>query len=113
MHELGITRNIVAICAEQASAHGAHSRVTRVTMEVGKLSAVMPDALRFCFEVCAKDTVLEGAALEIIEVPGQARCCGCGAIVALDDLIGRCVCGNVRLKIIAGEELKIRQMELE
>ncbi|MEP7271708.1 MAG: hydrogenase maturation nickel metallochaperone HypA, partial [Acidobacteriota bacterium] len=57
MHELGITRSIVGICVE----HSAGARVKRVTVEIGKLSAIMPDAVRFCFDVCAKGTAVEGA----------------------------------------------------
>ena len=57
MHELGITRNIVSIVAERA----AGRQVTKVVVEIGKLSAIMPDAVAFCFDVCAKGTPLEGA----------------------------------------------------
>lgn len=67
MHELGITRNVVAICAEHAGA----AQVMRVTLEIGKLAAVMPDAIRFCFDICAQGTVVEGATLDIIETAGE------------------------------------------
>ena len=56
----------------------------RVVLEIGRLSGVVPDALRFCFEICAKDTILDGAALEIREIAGRAHCGACGADVALD-----------------------------
>ncbi|NEN93909.1 MAG: hydrogenase maturation nickel metallochaperone HypA, partial [Okeania sp. SIO3H1] len=52
MHELGITQNIVAIVAENAQ----DKSVKRVTLEIGKLSAIMPDAIEFCFDVCSKGT---------------------------------------------------------
>ncbi len=69
MHELGITRNIISICSEQA-----HSRkVTRVRLEVGLLSGVVPDAIRFCFDVCSQGTLLEGAELEVLEIPVRAN----------------------------------------
>ncbi len=61
MHELGITRNIVAIVAEAAKGRP----VRRVTLEIGKLSGVMSEAIAFCFDVVAQGTPLEGAALEI------------------------------------------------
>ncbi|PZP55951.1 MAG: hydrogenase maturation nickel metallochaperone HypA [Azospira oryzae] len=108
MHELGITRSIVAIVCEQA--RGA--KVLRVTLEIGKLSAVMPDAVRFCFDVCARGTPAEGAELEIIEVPGRAICRGCGGEMALAEPYGRCLCGSSSLELIAGEELKIKEMEV-
>jgi hydrogenase nickel incorporation protein HypA/HybF len=109
MHELSITRNVVSICAERANG-GA---VSRVTLEIGKLSAVMPEAVRFCFDVCAKGTPLEGATLDIIEVPGRAQCLDCHGEVALATLAGRCQCGSNRLRVIAGEELKIKEMEVQ
>ncbi|HAJ64667.1 MAG TPA: hydrogenase maturation nickel metallochaperone HypA, partial [Cyanobacteria bacterium UBA8543] len=66
MHELGITQNIVAIAAEHANG----AKVKRVSLEIGKLSAIMPEAVHFCFDICCQGTVLEGAKLEIIEIPG-------------------------------------------
>jgi hydrogenase nickel incorporation protein HypA/HybF len=108
MHELSIANSVVELCAERAMG----ARVLRVTLEIGHLAAVMPDALRFCFDVCTKDTALEGAALEIIETPGRARCRDCGAEVALADLLACCGCGSYNLELLAGDELKIRQMEV-
>lgn len=63
MHELGLTTELVAICVE----HAQGRRVTRVRLEIGARAAVMPDALRFCFDVVSEGTVVEGALLEIVE----------------------------------------------
>lgn len=109
MHELGITQNIVAIATEHA--HGA--RVRRITLEIGQLTAIMPEAIRFCFDVCAQGTVLEGATLEILERPGLGRCRVCDRQIELDQPFGVCDCGNTRLDIIQGEELTIKEMETE
>jgi hydrogenase nickel incorporation protein HypA/HybF len=108
MHELGITRHIVAICCE----HAAGARVARVTVEIGRLSAVLPDAVRFCFDVCSRGTLLESAHLEIVETPGLGRCRRCDAQIALAVPYGRCACGSASLKIVGGEELKVRSLEL-
>jgi hydrogenase nickel incorporation protein HypA/HybF len=108
MHELGIANGIVEFCAEHAGAE----RVTRVRLEIGQLSALLPDAVRFCFDVCAKNTVVEGALLEIIETPGRAVCRDCNGEMAMTQLFGRCRCGSANLLVIAGEEMKIREMEL-
>lgn len=110
MHELGITRNVVAIVGEQA----AGRRVLRVTLEVGRLSGLMADAIRFCFDVCTADTPLAGAVLEIVEPEGRGRCTACGAEHALQAPTGRCPsCAAPALRIVAGEELTIREMEVE
>jgi hydrogenase nickel incorporation protein HypA/HybF len=110
MHELSITRNVVAIVTEQAGGQ----RVTRVRLEIGRLSSVMPDAVRFCFDVCARGTPVEGAALEIIEIPGRGRCDQCDAQMPLSAPAGRCpLCHGGRLRPIAGQELNIKEMEVE
>ena len=70
MHELAITRNIVAIVGDAANGR----RVTRVTLDVGKLSGVMPDAIAFCFDAVAQGTSLEGATLEIEADRWPRRC---------------------------------------
>jgi len=108
VHELSIANGIVEICARRAGV----ARVTRMRLEIGLLSAVLPDAVRFCFDVCARNTVVEGAMLEIVETPGRARCRDCDGEVALVRLVGRCACGSANLRVVAGEELKIREMEI-
>jgi hydrogenase nickel incorporation protein HypA/HybF len=109
MHELGITQNIVAIVNEYAKG----SKVTRIVVEIGKLSAIMPDAVQFCFDICTQGTVLAEATLEIIAIPGLAQCRQCRATIALDKPFGICNCGSVHLDLITGEELKIKEIEVE
>lgn len=108
MHELGITRDIVAIVSE----HAKGSRVLRVALEIGKLSAVMPDSIRFCFDVCSKGTQLEGADLEIIETPACFVCQECSSKTKTNKFFIRCDCGSTHLECIAGQELKIKEMEI-
>ncbi|WP_267382778.1 hydrogenase maturation nickel metallochaperone HypA [Cyanobacterium sp. uoEpiScrs1] len=109
MHELGITRNVVAIVAE----HAKGLLVKRVTLEIGQLSTVMVDSIYFCFDICCQGTVLEGATLEIIEVPGRGKCQNCGAEVNLSQPFGSCdCCHSVKLDIIQGQELKIKEIEV-
>ena len=66
MHELSITRNIVAIVGEAARGR----RVTRITLEVGDLAGVQTVAIAFCFDVVARGTVVEGAVLDIVQRSG-------------------------------------------
>jgi hydrogenase nickel incorporation protein HypA/HybF len=109
MHELAITRNIVAIVGEAASGR----RVRRVTIEVGKLSGVMADAIEFCFDIVAEGTALDGAALDIRLLDGRARCQDCATDFAADTLFSPCPCGSRRVVRLQGEELNIKSMELE
>ncbi|MGD0719996.1 MAG: hydrogenase maturation nickel metallochaperone HypA [Roseiarcus sp.] len=108
MHELGITRNIVAIVSEAAEGRP----VRRVTIEIGKLSGVLSEAIAFCFDAVARGTALEGARLEIREIDGRARCTQCDAEFAADTLFTPCPCGSRRFVRLRGEELNIKSMEL-
>ncbi|MDX8533123.1 hydrogenase maturation nickel metallochaperone HypA [Mesorhizobium sp. VK25A] len=109
MHELGITRSIVSIVEEAANGR----RVRRVTLDVGRLAGVIPEALSFCFDVVSKGTVLDGARLDIREIAGRCRCLDCSAEFETSTLYQACGCGSRHLERLAGEELKIREMELE
>ena len=76
MHEVAITLNIVEICEETARRQGA-TVIRSVTVELGELSGVIPEAVEFCFEACSKGTILEGASLIIHRIPGRGRCDAC------------------------------------
>jgi hydrogenase nickel incorporation protein HypA/HybF len=108
MHELGLTQEIIAIVTE----HSQGARVRRVVLEIGKLTAILPDAIRFCFELCSEGTAAEGACLEIVELPGRARCRACSAEVVLERPYGQCACGCSDLDWLAGDEFKIKDMEV-
>jgi len=109
MHELAIAEQVVRIA--EAGAGGA--RVRRIVVHVGRLAAVVPDALRFCFEAAAADTTLEGARLEIVETPGRARCRRCNRKLELLDAWSSCECGSIDLEWVAGTELKVEELEVE
>lgn len=109
MHELGITRNVVAIVAE----HAAGRKVTRVALDIGRLSGVMSEAIRFSFDVVAQGTTLEGARLDIRDIEGRARCRLCDGEFTTPTLYTSCSCGSSDVERIAGEEIKVREFEFE
>ena len=67
MHELALTRDVVAIVCHAA----AGRRVHVVTLAVGTESCVAPEALAFCFDVVARGTAAEGARLDIRHADGD------------------------------------------
>ncbi|WP_062990576.1 hydrogenase maturation nickel metallochaperone HypA/HybF [Nocardia anaemiae] len=108
MHEMAITQSVIdAVCE-----HAAGRTVYSVTVEVGALCAVVPDAMRFCFDVAAEATVAEGAQLILVPIPGVAACRSCGAEFRLADPILLCSCGSADVEIRSGRELRIRSMEV-
>ncbi|MBG6136779.1 hydrogenase maturation nickel metallochaperone HypA/HybF [Longispora fulva] len=108
MHELAITESVVASVRDRLG----DARVLAVTLEIGRLSGVVADSVRFCFDLCTEGTPLQGARLDIVDVPGGAYCRGCRSDVELVDLIPLCPCGSADLDITSGQELMIRQVEV-
>jgi hydrogenase nickel incorporation protein HypA/HybF len=108
MHELALMESVVAAVCERLP----EARVKAVRLEVGRLAAVVPDALRFCFDVCTHGTNLEGAVLEILDVPGRGRCRACGHELALETLFATCPCGGIDIEVAAGQELLLKDVEV-
>ena len=110
MHELSIAESIVEISARHANGR----RVTKVYLKVGHLRQVVPSALAFSFELVAQGTPVEGAELEIEEVPTTVLCRGCGALSEPKEFPLSCgACGGFELEILKGEELFVESLELE
>ncbi len=107
---MSITQGVVEICERNA----AGRRVLAVVMEIGELSNVMPDAVEFCFEACTKGTLLDGARLVIERIQGRGRCRGCAAEFAVKAFYESCpACGGYGVEILSGEELRVKELEVE
>ena len=113
MHEMGIAMQIVEIATASLPANLGEARVTAVNLKIGKLAAVVPESLRFCFDVAVKDTLLMGAKLVIEEVPVVARCKDCNAQWTIDEPVFTCkTCQSGSLEILSGRELDIESIEV-
>jgi hydrogenase nickel incorporation protein HypA/HybF len=110
MHELSITQGVVDICQSTA----AGRRVISVTLLIGELSGVVPEAIEFCFEACTRETPLEGARLIIEQIPARGSCRSCSAEFPLRAYYSSCPgCGGHDVTVISGEELRVKEMEVE
>lgn len=110
MHELSLLENVREILENHAVSQ-KFSKVTKVTLEIGKLSNVEPDALRFGFDVVMKDSLAENAELIISDIAGMGICKQCGLQVEMETTYDPCsYCGNPLVKIIQGAEMKIKDL---
>ena len=113
MHEMGIALQIVEIATASLPADLGEARVAAVNLKIGKLAAVVPESLRFCFDVAVKDTPLAGAKLAIEEVAVVARCKDCNAQWTIDEPVFTCkTCQSGSLEILSGRELDIESIEV-
>jgi hydrogenase nickel incorporation protein HypA/HybF len=112
MHEMSLAEGILQIVEETAQASAA-AQVRAVVLEIGALSHVEEQALRFCFDAVTRGSVADGARLDVVATPGRAWCMPCGGSVALDRLGDACPqCGSYQLQVTQGDEMKVREIEV-
>jgi len=113
MHEMGIALEIIKIATESIPAEHADARVERVYLEVGKLAAVVPDSLSFCFGIASENTRLHGAELVIEEIPVVAKCRDCSHQWTIERAAFSCLaCNSGNIELLSGRELDIRSIEI-
>jgi hydrogenase nickel incorporation protein HypA/HybF len=111
MHELSICSAIANTAARHADGHS----VSQVTVQIGHLRQVVPDALQFSWEVVATTTAeaLTEAELIVEEVPAVVECTKCAAQTTLDMPILACgSCGSFDVMLVSGEELRVVSIDL-
>lgn len=113
MHELSLAESLIEQVERAVEAAGA-GRVTALHLQIGRLSGVDADALRFGFDVAARGTRLDGATLAITMLPVVIYCPSCQAEVELPDLQPfRCPrCGTPSADVRQGREMTIETVEV-
>lgn len=113
MHEMSLMASIFEILKKHLPDE-TQSKVTKVSLVVGKLTNAVPDALQMAFEAFAKDTVFEGAVLEIQVIPIKVRCLDCQQESELEQPIFLCPsCNSPVVEVLSGREMYIDSMEVE
>ena len=113
MHELALSRSIIDLVSECAAREGLRT-VSRVVIEVGVAAGVEREALRFCFDALAEETLAQGAELAIVPIALRARCRSCKCDFAPLSLISACPeCGGFDRDVFAGRELRVESIEGE
>jgi hydrogenase nickel incorporation protein HypA/HybF len=113
MHEMSLAEGVMQLVEDTARREQAQ-RVKLVVLEIGRLSSVEPAALSFCFDVVTRGSMAEGAALEIVDVPGAGWCMQCAATVPMTELYGACpTCGSHQVQPTGGTEMRVKEIEIE
>jgi len=112
MHELSLAENVLQI-AEHRRRQASAQQVLRIELEIGELSAVEPEALRFAMDALLPNSTAVGAHISYHLVAGQARCRQCQQQFKLDFLYDGCpACDCFDKDILAGEELLVKSIRV-
>ncbi len=113
MHEMSLCEGVLQILEEQARSQG-FDRVKQVWLEIGAFAGVDAEAMHFGFDAVMRGTLAQGALLKIINLPGKAWCMPCSKPVRVRARFDPCpICGSRQLQVTGGEELRIKELEVE
>ena len=120
MHELSMADAMVKTVLDVAEKNDA-TEIIEVTIEIGKLTMLNPEQIKFLLEVLVENTLLEGAEINIVELPVELNCNSCEytGLADMDDsdhylAIVKCPkCGERNVEITAGRECNVKNIKIE
>jgi len=118
MHEMSIAQSILEVVQQYAKANdragdAGASKVKSIRLRIGEMAGVVPESLRFCFEVASEGTVAQGAELLIDEVPVRCHCVSCGVDFSAERFLFLCpTCGASDVEVLSGNELDVVELDL-
>jgi len=127
LHELSTTKSILDTVLSVAKEHHA-GKVLEVNLEIGDLTFLNMDQIKFWFEILSEDTIVKGAVLNINKVPIKVKCLDCSyegetgyfgeemhSLELLSNFIPplKCKhCGSINISVTSGKECMIKNIKL-
>lgn len=113
MHEMSIAESILDIVRETLR-NNEQGKLLSVTVEIGELTAVIPESLDFCFQALVEETPYKGAKLVIKNVPLKGKCVKCKKDFPIKNYAFICpFCESLEVQVTGGQELKVTELEVE
>ena len=112
MHEVSLIESVVALVEDQRRMHD-FARVRLIRLQVGALGHAEPEALRFCFDAVTRGTIADGARLEMDIVAGSGWCVRCRGTVKLEERFAACPACGAEVRMTAGCDLRLAELEVE
>jgi hydrogenase nickel incorporation protein HypA/HybF len=114
MHELSVAQSLVDLVLEKLMRVDEPVRVSSIRVRVGRLSGVVPEALRFAIGPATEGTELSGVKLELEESPVMVYCPACRtAREPRGENDWACsVCGTPADDVVGGKELELVSIEI-
>jgi hydrogenase nickel incorporation protein HypA/HybF len=111
---MNIAKDLFDLVMEVLSSQPIGARVEIVHLKIGKLRAIDPENLGFCFKVLSSGSLLERATLQIEEVPVRVKCRHCARENEIAGPAFLCpACGSGNVDLAAGKELEVTSVEID
>ena len=113
MHELSIVESLLAVALENGEKAQA-TKILKIHVVVGDLSAVVDDSVNFYFRFLSENTIAAGASIVFMHTPARLRCRTCDTVFSPEKLDFDCPnCKERQVDIIGGRELYVDRLEVE
>jgi len=113
LHELSLCRSIADL-VEAAAVDAGCAAVRRITLEIGRAAPVEIEAIRFCLPLCLAETRAAEAEIVIDRPPVEMKCRSCGTLISGESRFTPCpACGGGGGEILAGDEMRVRSIEVD
>jgi hydrogenase nickel incorporation protein HypA/HybF len=122
MHEMAVTQAMLDMALE----HAQGRRITDVYLQVGRMSAIVPDSVEVFFEYLSEGTLAEGAELHFDIVPMEMTCSACERTLDLEAweeerphiimqkaFAEGCPCGSKDLRVSNGVSFGLVSIEVD
>ncbi len=110
---MSLCQGILQVLETESHKQGFDS-VKNVWLEIGDLAGVEIESLLFCFDAVTRGSLADQARLNIIHTPGSAWCLKCAKTVNVKQRFDECPqCGSYQLQVTGGDEMRIKELEVE
>ena len=111
MHELGIVFHMIDLLEEVGRDNGLTS-ISRVTLNLGEVTGVIPSYLDDCWRWAADRTqLLAGAELDVVPVPAVTVCNACGRTYPTLEYGKTCPhCSSPDTELLHGLEIEVESV---
>ena len=111
MHEMSIAMSILDEVEKHAKDHNVE-RVEELVLEIGMLSGIEIDALKFALDAIQKNSVLANTEVKIHSIEGLAKCLKCTKEYTMKELYDSCpTCSSYFKDIVGGRTDESRSIE--
>lgn len=102
MHELSLAIPIGEYVLKESEGH----TVTKIDLQIGALSGIVPEALDLALHVVLQDTAAADAVVAYLVKSGQGQCRYCGTDFTMNDVLDACPrCGELGARILSGMQV--------
>ncbi|HID56208.1 TPA: hydrogenase maturation nickel metallochaperone HypA [Candidatus Poribacteria bacterium] len=123
MHELSLAQEIAHLVLNVAAQKGAKS-VLRIELEIGELSFLSLEQVKFWLKACLEGTIASKAEVILLTVKPVVRCDSCGyeGDIQVEETevlhfilpVLLCPgCGSDRVEVVQGRDCILRRIEVE